>query len=233
MKKNLGAVLILAAPLLVLMSCKGEAGGYYPLGEGVTWKYQTIAKGPERAETSEITITNLPARELNGKSVVPQKMDAGGNSRFSFVASDTTGIYEVARQSLEDADPRPLVPPAYLIKFPIQAGASWETNDRVGSNSAFLEEVPVTLKCKIEGLDDSITVPAGTLKGMKVSCQGLGAKLIKMQRKCVAALEVQAWYAPGIGTVRWIRDEGIERPGIFGGTLYKLHRAMELVSVRK
>jgi hypothetical protein len=61
-------------------------GALYPLGESEKWTYQATTKSALGANRNiTIAITNMPERNLTGRSVTPQKTEANGQTFFSFV----------------------------------------------------------------------------------------------------------------------------------------------------
>lgn len=64
--------------VVTLPGCSDSTETYYPLKEGRTWEYQMSAGsmlGP--GGTTKVIVTNFAPRELKGKKVTPQKVDAG------------------------------------------------------------------------------------------------------------------------------------------------------------
>lgn len=130
---------------------------YYPLKEGMTWEYQQYQRtsdtifGP--GETSKVVVTNFAPRELKGKKVTPQKMDAEEQSYFSFIVEDGDGIYEFATQPPTVGEPGMKASPVYFIKCPIQVGTTWENR----TQTSLVGKLSVTLKSTIESIDEVVT----------------------------------------------------------------------------
>ncbi len=143
---------------------------------------------------------------MNGKKVVPQKMESGNRVSFAFIASDDNGIYEYASQSIDDHEPKIFDPPKYILRFPIEVGRSWEINSEI---QRLMYRVPITLKATIQSINDTVTVPAGTFKKcVKVVTTGSTKKNLGMFMG-TAKIEVKefSWYAPNVGLVKMIREE--------------------------
>jgi|GEM_PF-6781700 len=82
---------------LAMLGCDSEPKTYYPLKEGKRWVYQMGAGGMFGGSAStQVVVTNLGQRELNGRKVTAQKIDAGGQSYFAFIGQDEKGVYEFA-----------------------------------------------------------------------------------------------------------------------------------------
>ena len=86
-------------------------------------------------------------------------IDIRQQSSFSFFASDDTGVYECARQSVDDVEPKMLSWPEYYLKYPLKVGASWD-----GGREAALKNAIIPTTTTIESLDETVTVPAGTFQ---------------------------------------------------------------------
>jgi len=180
------------------------SASYYPLKEGMRWEYQTGGTSMlllGGGKTVETTVTNLAPRELKGKKVIPQNIEAAGQIQFSFIVQEVSGIYEFATQSPGDVEPKINQPPVYLIKHPIEVGKGWENKEKhplMGDLLLLSGQDPfIVVKYLIEGIDETVTVPAGTFNGcLKIKSVG--------SRKGEFAIEQYHWYAPGVGLVKYI-----------------------------
>lgn len=198
---------LFAASIVILMlgsgSCSKSPATYCPLDQGRVWTYQMLMKMPSGVERSgTITITNLAPRELDGKTVTPEKEEGQGSSVthyiFSYLAEDPSGVLTVAKQDSGDVKPTIYNPPRYLIKKPIRPGTTW---------AAFLPsanggEVPA--KATIESTDETVDVPAGTFKHcVKIHIVG--------DSKQAAGQDEYRWLAPSIGLIKVI-ENGVSIP---------------------
>ena len=128
--KNFSQIFLVSV-LLLYVSCTSSAGvSYYPLKEGVTYGYQLAMKKSGVGGSFKIVVKNLPARQLNGKKVVPQQVNMDGNSTLTFIVNDKTGIYEYARQGPGETDPKVHSVPEYYLKEPLKPGASWRIESK-------------------------------------------------------------------------------------------------------
>ena len=144
---------------------------YCPLAEGRRWTYQAQVGG----ERATLEITNLSAREGAGRQLTPQKTDSNiAGESFSFLGSDGDGVYELARQPPGFDAPALLPEPRYIVKVPIELGASWKD---IGGRSV------------VVAVDETVAVPAGTFHGcLKIRSEG--------------EVKSDSWYAPGVGLVK-------------------------------
>lgn len=193
--------------VVILPSCSKSTETYYPLKEGRIWEYQMSAKSVSGHDsTVQVIMTNFAPRELKGKKVTPQKVDAGGQSSFIFISEDAEGIYEFATQLPGAVEPEFNADPRCFIKYPIKVGTSWDVKT---TTSFMVKGVPVTLKSSIESIDEVITVPAGTFKGcVKIKDMGTTKQNLGPFVGVVTInVEYYNWYAPGVGHVRSIMKE--------------------------
>ncbi|MBI4621129.1 MAG: hypothetical protein HY739_13365 [Desulfobacterales bacterium] len=207
--KNKFAIGILFLTLFVfamLISCSKSIETYYPLKEGMTWEYQnTFGSHPIKGAEKTI-ITNLASQKLKGKKVTPQKVEIGGQSHLSFLTEDADGLYEFTEQQPVSVGQEKKSSPFYIIKYPIKAGTTWERMTKTS-----LSNVPVTLKYTIEGIDENVTVPAGTFKGC-VKVNGVGDTKTNFNifgGTIIITITVEhfSWYAPKVGLVKSIIKE--------------------------
>lgn len=190
--------------MLVAVSCGGRSKGLYPLGEGEKWTYQATTKSVLGAnQNATITITNMPKRELAEKSVTPQKTEANGQTVFSFVGEDSDGVFLLANQTPNSAEPEIVTPPPYLLHKPYEKGTKWEVKSS-GQMSTTGE--PLTLEATIEGINETVTVPAGTYEGcLKVISRGEQVKKLgSVMGQAKISVEQTSWFCPGVGLVRSI-----------------------------
>jgi hypothetical protein len=196
MKKRL-PLIISTFPLLVgLGACSKAPKTYYPLAQGRTWTYQVSFKlqtlfGGEQSGT--LALANLAPRQLDGKSVTPQKMEMqiGGSSHYEFqyMVDDSSGVYEFAEQDSGDVEPKVKSVPEYTLKEPVKAGTSWS------ATVTSLSGPSVPGEATIESTDEAVDVPAGSFKDcVKVHIVGTA--------KGATGNEEYEWFAPSVGLVK-------------------------------
>jgi len=179
------ATLILA--LLLAGSAPSAAADepYYPLKPGLRWEYQVTS---ERGTAKTLVITNLPPRELQGRTVTPRKWDLGGAVFYQFMGQDEGGIFRFAEQTSEKGAPTLITPRDYDLKYPLAEGTTWDITAQVG-------EVKVPVNLSIESVTDTVTVPGGTFKNcLKIKQVG--------EAKGQASVTAYEWYAPKVGVVK-------------------------------
>jgi len=198
-KQNL--INILCSLICVVFGCNRTPDSYYPLKEGMTWEYQVSGRSMFGAgAAATIVMTNLAHRELKGQTVTPQKVDANAQTYFSFIAADSSGICEFAKQSPEAVEPELKIPPVYMIKYPIAVGTRWQSKTET---SLLMSKVPITLASTIESVDEIITVPAGTFnKCIKIKSVGSTKKSLGIFGTVKVSVESYSWYTLGVGVIK-------------------------------
>ncbi|MEW6615332.1 MAG: hypothetical protein AB1401_07700 [Thermodesulfobacteriota bacterium] len=205
-KFTVGILFLTLFVFAMLVSCSKSIETYYPLKEGMTWKYQNTFGSHAINGAEKTIITNLAPQELKGKKVTPQKVEIGGQSRLSFLIEDAGGLYEFTEQQPVPVGQEKKSSTFYIIKYPIKAGTTWERMARTS-----LSNVPVKLKYTIESIDEKVTVPAGTFEGC-IKVNGLGDTQTNLNifgGTIIIAVTVEhySWYAPKVGLVKSIVKE--------------------------
>jgi hypothetical protein len=154
-----------------------------------------------------LEVTNLPARELKGRRVTPQRFELDGRPSTQFIGIDHRGIYRWAVQSGEGAEPRLESDSAYYLRYPLEPGTTWEEE----AETAFLPEpVRLTLRSRIESTGETVRVPAGDFTDC-VKVRAEGSKRIELResngRFGVVSVSYQTWYAPDVGMVKSESEE--------------------------
>jgi len=160
---------------------------YFPLEAGISLEYDFKRTKGELQEKGKVTVTNLAARKLQDKMVVPRKYDMkkeqGGNQAYlAFFYNDKEGVQFFAVQAEKESDPKLMSPPFYYIKNPLETGTTWGSGD--------------SPRGRIESVSESITVPAGTFKNC-VKVNLTFPQTMPMQ-------EATFWFAERIGIIKSI-----------------------------
>lgn len=166
------------------------------------WGKSKDARDPEVSlDGITFTATMLPARDLDGRQVIPEMLDANGHLAFAYVASRPGGVYQVAEQKLDQNTITTFAEPTCVLPFPL-------IKDRTCDVSLFETaagvEFQITGNAKITALDETVTVPAGTFKHcVKVTSEMSGSAYVE---RASATLDVNTieWLAPDVGLVKSI-----------------------------
>jgi hypothetical protein len=164
-------------------------------------------------------IVHLGRATVQGKTVTPEGRYIDGRlSGVTFIADDETGVYYYANQNGAQKKPVLMNPIQYLIKYPVQTGASWKQKSS-GFEMLFGKKLPVTLNASIVSEDEIVTVPAGIyVKCLKVQMTG---SIPAGNGHPELRVDNQLWYAPGLGMIKQVqREESLSaEPRVFTMTL--------------
>ena len=209
--------------LLILTAAPGcsliPSRSYFPLRQGMEWKYHKWEVGADTLTGSGFapvqsriaSVANLAPDQLaDGRRATPQSIDdpGHGGTYREFYLEDEQGIAHVAEQLARQKTPQ-VSPPSYVIKYPIELGATWEES----TSSWLLLRIPVHLKYTIESLDDTVTVPAGIFRHcVRIALQGQGSKYF-IGTPAETAVTEAYWLARGVGLVRKVHSESVRSQG--------------------
>ncbi len=205
--------LSLSLPGFTLCYAQSDAT-YFPLKAGMTWEYSSTS---DKRETRKIIITNLAPQKVNDTTVTPRKWETGGASKYDLVAKDDNGVYLYGEQKSENAEPTILKAKAYYIPHSITEGTSWDITTKLGD-----DEVKLTLT--IEGVNDTVTVPAGTFKDC-VKIKHVGNNAPSEKKEAELSLLAYEWYAPKVG---WVKSLVTINNKSKNGTIVSEHQNFQL-----
>jgi hypothetical protein len=195
MKNSILLLVVIVADVLCLSSCEKTPKEYFPLTEGMTYKFEVVSKGTDMYAQDWFEWENLPGRDLNGKRVVPRRVTvANGHSSLIFYSEERDGIFNVAVQGVNDPEPHLVSPPICLLRTPLRAGQSWQTAMQLHNNETALQT-----RSTIEMTDEVVSVPAGTFKNcLRVRSVGSNEN---------RDIEKVTWYAPNVGIIKFMQKD--------------------------
>jgi len=207
-----------AVILMFFVSCNSTDNSYYPLKENLEWNYLVSNNSSIIGEEGSLkmTVTNMPKREMNGKTVTPQKVTVNGIILFNFYVEDQSGIYSIAQQTFNSPEPV-ITKPDYLLHFPIEIGSTYEEK---GKTQALTTNIPIKVLFKVESNKETVTVPAGTFENcLKIRGVGDSIQNHGILGKAKIHAEYLFWYAPGIGLIKAVITEKSNHLMSGGGSL--------------
>jgi hypothetical protein len=167
-----------AAPRL-LADDKVKPPEYLPLKEGLKWHYQVEANGQKRQLVTQIA----KIEAINGQSLARLELVVNGIVAASEHLSVTArGIF---RHRFNGED---ISPPVCVLKFPVKNGASWESENKVGEQTA-------KMACRV--VTEEVEVPAGKFKTVSVQVVADAAGM---------KITTTYWFAAGVGIVKQIAE---------------------------
>jgi hypothetical protein len=213
LKRGVRVVVLAIAVLIVLRWIHGsgsDAERYFPLKQGLTWKYRVSATIHSFPVSGEATVTNLAPRSLQGASVVPQTSDMTFGTILGialpksmgvvFYVNDQNGVHAIADQESKDVEPKPLL--SYILKYPIEVGARW--TDRV-KTQLLKRDLPISVQSSIVSTTDLVIKPAGSFSDC-IRVKEIG-KTDADSSGAFVSVEGNAWFARKVGLIKEIYNE--------------------------
>jgi len=203
--------------LLLLAACSGNTQPrYFPLEQGISWRYDVQSTTMDGTETQKYVIQAGEPRNWQGETL-PVRVTLAG-SRLFYRVNDQ-GVFRVATQRPDAKQPTAVSEERRtVLRYPLEPGTSWqETSEtmalyRTGppQRSEYHIKVPVKLEYTIEATNDTVKVPAGRFQ----DCLRVRAEGTKRQYdagnyvgRTDITVEQTDWYAPGVGLVKSVRKE--------------------------
>lgn len=206
--------LIIIASSLLLCACSEKTIGdkYFPLQEGLSWKYDVTTQYVTESSQSKLAINNIGKVNLGDKSYYIRRTSSGIDYYINF---DDKGIYREAIRTLVEMKPRLDEEKRYIFKYPLSIDSHWITSSQP---LVLLNVFPFRQRAtglhfpmsyKIESLNNSITVPAGVFENcLKIIGEGV-AEVYTDAVNGFNEIKIvsEEWYAPDVGLVKMVRYE--------------------------
>jgi hypothetical protein len=169
---------------------------YFPMKAGMRWEYQYKVfdlASKNQIGTGKALKKNLSPLDLNGTKVVPQVFsfyepaNVLKQETTSFLAKYAAGFYVLARKATNDKEPMMLPEKYYVLKLPLDKGASWKQ-----------EVEGLILQDTVEATDASVQVPAGTFS----NCLMIKKLYVNPKNPNTPVKETDFWFAPEVGNVK-------------------------------
>jgi len=212
---KMGAVVAtLAVTALVVSGCLhgfGEsAERYYPLKQGLKWKYRLTVTELIFPLSAEARVTNLAPRNFAGRQLTPQMEDVSFGAILGttlpkqlvveFYGDDGSGIREFAAQHDADAEPQPRT--NYLLKYPIRVGTRWTEQLKT---QLLKKDTAIALVNFIQSTTDQVVVPVGPFSNcIRIKTSG---KTAPDSSGAVVSVDEDYWLAPDVGMVKSLYTE--------------------------
>jgi hypothetical protein len=204
----------LAVTALVASGCLhgfGErAERYYPLKQGLKWKYRLTVTELIIPFSGEDRVTNLAPRDYAGRRLIPQMEDVSFGSILGttlpkqlvveFYGDDGKGIREFAAQRDADAEPQPRT--NYLIKYPIRVGTRWTDQSKT---QLLKKDAAIALVSFIQSTTEQVVVPSGQYSNcIRIKTSGTTAP---DSSGATISVDEDYWLAPDVGMVKSLYAE--------------------------
>src|SRR5260370_38389990 len=182
-----------------------RAERYFPLKQGMKWKYRMTVTQLLFPFSGEARVTNLPPRDFAGRTVTPQMEDVSFGAILGttlpkqlvveFYGDDGSGLREFAMQLDTDAEPKPRI--NYVLKYPIRVGT--RLTDQLKTH-LFKKDTAIALVSFIQSTSDQVVVPAGPYSNcIRVKTTG---KTAPDSSGAFVSVDEDDWFAPDVGLVK-------------------------------
>jgi hypothetical protein len=169
---------------------------YYPLERGNRWTYEMQPKDGGDVMIQTIVVDEVETDGERTRFAI-EETDPISAMR-TFIERDAKSVRLVARERSGGAVVKLKMryePPMTMLKLPLNVGDAWssEASMRIGPVSSAMRT-----DCTVDRIE-RVEVPAGTFE-----CVRITAKRFKNDKPLPDAV---AWYAPGIGLVKYVGGE--------------------------
>jgi hypothetical protein len=187
-----------------------NAERYFPLKQGMKWKYRLTVTELLFPFSGEDRVTNLAPRNFAGRELTPQMEDVSLGAILGttmpkqlvveFYGDDGSGIREFAAQ--RDADPEPQPRTNYILKYPIRVGTRWIEQHKT---QLLKKDTDIAVVNFIKSTTDQVVVPAGPFSNcIRIKASG---KTAPDSSGTVVSIEEDYWLAPDVGMVKSLYTE--------------------------
>ena len=200
--------------LTSLVACSGDDNSYFPLSEGRTWHYDISRTTMDGTFQQKQIFHSLPGIEWQSGTAVPL-VSAGG---AHYLYQENEQGTELVAVKARDANEYTIADEAFrLLPDEITPGATWRQSEHTqvlentGSpwETLFRIVEPVSIEYVVESNDASIRVAAGEFRDC-IKVLGHGEANVDVGNyigRTLITIEIENWYAKGVGLVRSTRRE--------------------------
>ena len=224
---NIRYVSSLIITSLQLASCSIESNtNYFPLEEGLTWRYQVTKTTRDGVRQQKYIYTSLSEKIVNEETVaVRQSVDG----TLLYYRDTEEGLFYIGKE-IQSGIERKFHEDEHLIfSYPLENGNQWQditltkllvkTGPPQKTNFKIVVQIPIEIS--IDSTDDTVFVPAGKFHHC-IKLIKKGAKFIDAGNyigRTIVRVKETSWYAPGVGLVKSIREETTEKKALDKGQL--------------
>lgn len=225
---------ILLVCFLFLQSCSVKTGDvdYFPLENGLQWKYKMVTEYSEQARPIKkwFSMKNLGQQTIvNGKQTFDAYVRRTSDGTDYYLTKDGTGLHRVAKRTVVEIKPRfdEIWRKVLPVNKELLVDALWnvETGLYLMHSSpeydVDLSEKRLNMLFEIKSTDAIVEVPAGVFENC-IEIEGYASITLYADAR-IGYIQVpviqREWYAPGVGLVKMVRTEEIESSVYNGGEL--------------
>lgn len=217
---------VLFSFFLLIAGCSQKDESYFPLNNGYKWVYDVSLETEDGLEKQKYILANLGESEREDKSVYLRQSLDGTILYYSVSDEGTHYLGSVNDKGLKPEfkeDKHLVMPFSYAVGTEWQQSTTTKLLKKTGPPQKTVFEIfaEVLLESKIESLNETVKVPAGTFKNcMKITMYGssfkdagnyVGLTLVDVQQT--------SWYAKGVGLIKMERIETTKSDALDKGEL--------------
>ena len=218
--------LIIAALALQLTGCGSADDSFYPLGNGLVWHYDVSKTTMDGTFRQKFIAQSIPEVDWQGTESFPIVSAAGEQYLYQKSAS---AIHRVAFKGKDETTFTQHVKPQIVLPRPLKQGSGWQeiSHTKLLENTGppwetlFRIVQPVKMRFEVVALDVPVKVPAGNFNNcLKIS--GFGETNVNVGNyigRTIITVQVERWYAKGVGLIKSVRRETTTADAINAGTL--------------
>lgn len=212
---------------MLVVSCSFEpSSSYFPLEEGLTWRYQVTKTTRDGMRQQKYIYTSIAEKIVEGQSV---SVRISVDGALFYYRETEAGLFYVGKE-IQSGIAREFLRDEHLIlSYPLEVSQQWQditatkllVKTGPPQKTEFKIEADISLEVSIEAINETIIVPAGIFhKCIKVMKQGSEFKDAgNYIGRTIVRVNETSWYAPGVGLVKSIREETTESQALDKGQL--------------
>jgi hypothetical protein len=222
----MGSHLLFLITSLFFISCTTDKNSYFPLDEGLNWRYAVIITTKDGITRQKYMLVNQSPKYLEDqKSFVRKSLDG----TLLHYRETEEGVIFIGKEDTSGMEPVFTKDEHYVFKYPLTIGTEWEkvtltrllikTGSPQKTVFKIIAEVPVI--SRVESVSDTVKVPAGIFHNcVKITMKGHAYKNAgNYIGLTVVSVNETSWYAPGVGLIKLVREESTESHALDKGTM--------------
>ena len=223
-KYKLSYVLIIV--ILLQTGCNRADESYFPLGEGLKWRYAVIKTTKDGIRQQKYIFLSLPEKMIEGQKVSVRKSLEG--TLFYYLETEE-GVLFFGKETIFDFESVFIKDEHYVLRYPLTVGTEWAGEtltkllEKTGppQKTEFKIIAKIPLQIKIVAIDDIVKVPAGTFHNcIRIEKSGSAFKNAgNYIGLTIVTVNETSWYAPGIGLIKLVREESTASHALDKGTM--------------
>ncbi|MEJ2592862.1 MAG: hypothetical protein P8178_15970 [Candidatus Thiodiazotropha sp.] len=214
--------------LCVLLSTCAKSpapGDFFPLGSGLSWRYEVTRVFKSRIEHAAFSEVNLERVEYGGHQATVRRT---GEDNHYYVTRRGDGIYRVAKRNVAQSAPHQDKEPRLILPLPPRVGATWSNHSQPYAlrrihpyEDSLTRGVGFDMTYQLVANDDSVEVPAGRFEHCLRVEGSAQLSIYSDARRGYQEIPIRTteWYAPGVGLVKLVREEPLDTDVFQGGTI--------------